>query len=489
MAKKPGIKKNLFYSVSYQILTIILPLITAPYVTRVLGAKSLGIYSKSQALAHYFLLFAMLGVNNYGNRSIARVRDDRSELSRTFCEIYAFQFITAIITSSLYWVYCIGFSTQNRMIYMMQTFYVMSGLLDVNWCCFGLEKFRLTTTRSMVVRFLTAVAIFVLVKGKDDLWLYTFIISFSHIASTLVVWPFIKKHIDFVKPTWAGIKRHIKPNLLLFWPVVAVSLYNIMDKLMLGWFSEDEEVAFYTYAERIVTIPTTLILALDNVIMPRMSNLYATKGNNDKSVRFLMDNVMLFAMFMAGAMGFGLAGVADVFAPWFYGSAFTRCGFFIILLSPVIVIKAWAGALRTQFIIPTGRDKIYVFSLTTGAVVNLILNALLIPKINGVGAIIGTIAAEFAVCFIQFFMCRKDIDIKNYMTNGFSFCVIGLIMFLAVEALSHISSHALVTMAVQVVCGAIIYCVLGSFYMVKIRKNPVLVNEGLKMLRIKYRFQ
>ena len=488
MTQKAGLKKNFLYSISYQILSIILPLITAPYVTRVLGAKSLGIYSKSQALANYFFLFAMLGVNNYGNRAIARVRDRRDEVSKTFWEIYSFQVITAVISSSLYWIYCLQFASDNRLIYMMQAFYVMSGLLDVNWCCFGLEKFKLTTIRSMIVRIATAVAVFAFINSKDDLWLYTFIISFGHIVSTLVVWPFIKNHIDFVKPTWAGIKRHIKPNLVLFWPVIAVSLYNIMDKLMLGWFSADEEVAFYTYAERIVTIPTTLILALDNVIMPRMSNLYASEGGNEK-IKYLMDNVMLFAMFMAAAMGFGLAGIADVFAPWFYGSAFTRCGYFIFLLSPVIVVKAWAGALRTQFIIPTGRDKIYVISLTTGAIVNLILNALLIPRINGVGAIIGTLAAEFAVCFLQFFWCRKDIDIKNYLVNGFSFCIIGTIMFFVVEALSHVSSSALITMVVQVICGAIVYIFVGCFYMVKIRKNPVLVNEGLKMLKIKYRFK
>ena len=488
MAKTPGLKKNFVYSVSYQILNIILPLITAPYVTRVLGAQGLGIYSKSQALAQYFLLFAMLGVNNYGNRAIARVRDKRDELSKTFCEIYAFQLITATIVSFSYWVYCLQFSSHNQLIYTMQAFYVMSGLLDINWCCFGMEKFKLTTIRNMVVRILAAVAVFTLVNSKDDLWLYTFIISFGHIVSTLVVWPFIKKHIDFIRPTWTGIKKHIKPNLVLFWPVIAVSLYNIMDKLMLGWFSEDEEVAFYTYAERIVTIPTTLILALDNVIMPRMSNLYATEGKNER-IKYLMNNVMLFAMFMAAAMGFGLAGVADVFAPWFYGDAFSRCGYFILLLSPVIIIKAWAGALRTQFIIPTGRDKIYVVSLTSGAIVNLILNALLIPRINGVGAIIGTLAAEFAVCFIQFFWCRKDIDIKNYLIDGFSFCAIGLIMFFVVEALSHISNHALITIVVQIICGAIVYVSLGCFYMIKMRKNPVLVNEGLKMFRIKYRFK
>ena len=472
----------------YQILTLILPLITAPYVTRVLGAKSLGVYSKSQALASYFFIFAMLGVNNYGNRAIARVRDDRAETSRTFWEIYSFQLATALLSSIVYWLYCTRFASENKLIYLMQTFYVLSGLIDVNWCCFGLENFKLTTIRSTAVKVLTAAGIFIFVKSPDDLWLYTFILSFSYILSAAAVWPFIRKRIDFVRPTWQGIKRHIKPNLFLFWPVIAISLYNIMDKLMLGWFSEDEEVAFYSYAERIVAIPNTLILALDNVIMPRMSNLYATEKGSAQ-IQYLMDTVMMFAMFMAAAMGFGLAGIADVFAPWFYGEAFTRCGYFIILLSPVIIFRAWAAVLRTQFILPTGKDKIYIISLTAGAVVNVILNAFLIPVLNGVGAIIGTIAAEFMVCFLQFYMCRKEIDLKNYLINGVSFCIIGAIMFFAIKVLSHISDYAWVTLIVQIVCGAVIYVSLGCFYMVRIRKNPVLVNEVLKTLRIRYRFK
>ena len=153
------------------------------------------------------------------------------------------------------------------------------------------------------------------------------------------------------------------------------------------------------------------------------------------------------------------------------------------------MIKAWAGALRTQFIIPTGRDKIYVISLSAGAFVNLVLNLLLIPKISGVGAIVGTLAAEFSVCFLQFFWCRREIDIKNYLINGFGFCAIGLIMLIVVEALSHISGNAAVTMLIQIISGAAVYILISCCFMIKIRKDPALVNEGLKMLRIKYRFK
>lgn len=487
MAKKPGLKKNFTYNFGYHILAIILPLITAPYVARVLGAGNVGIFSKTQALAHYFLLFSMLGVSNYGNRAIARVRDNKQDLSRTFWEIYAIQAFMSLLCIAVYIIYCLRICKENQIIYLMQGFYALSGMFNINWCCFGLEKFRLSTIRSASIRILSALAVFMLVKSRADLWLYTLIIAVGVLLSDLAIWPFVIKHVDWVCPRWEGIKKHIKPNLLLFWPVIAVSIYNIMDRIMLGWMSIDEEVGFYSYAERIVTIPTTLILTLDNVVMPRMSNLYMKEGKSDH-IQYLMDNVMMFAMFMAGAMAFGMAGVADVFAPWFYGDAFTRCGYFIILLSPVIIFKGWAGALRTQFIIPTGKDMIYVLSLTTGAIVNVVLNSLLIPILNGVGAIVGTLAAEFSVCFIQFFCCRNDIHLKKYLTDGVWFCAIGALMFFIVEALSHISGSAVITMTVQIICGAVVYTALASFYMIKIRKNPVLVNEGLKLLRVKYRF-
>lgn len=482
-----SIKSNFIYNMAYQILSIILPLITAPYVTRVLGATNLGVYSYSQAFANYFYLFAMLGVNNYGNRSIARVRDDQQKLNRTFWEIFSFQLLVGAVVSIAYILYVVVFVQSNRLIYILQFFYVLSGMLDVNWACFGLEKFKLTAARSMIARIVMAAAVFLLIKDESDLWIYTLILSLQYLISAAVIWPFILKQISFVKVTWEGISRHIKPNLMLFLPVIAISLYNIMDKLMLGYFSTEEEVAFYTYAERIATIPTTVILALDNVMMPRMSNLYAT--HREEKAANLMDSVMMFAMFMSSAMAFGLAGVGEQFATWFYGSAFSRCGFFIVLLCPTILFKGCAGALRTQYIIPTQKDKIYLASLISGAAVNLILNALLIPSMNGVGAIIGTIAAEFSVCFVQFFMTRRDIPIIKYVVDFVGFFVIGTAMYFVVRAFDGVSSIAIVNIVIQVSVGAIVFVILGLLYMLKIRKNPVLVNEGLKMLKIKYRFK
>lgn len=486
MAKQTKIKTNFIYNLTYQILAIILPLITAPYVSRVLGSHNVGVYSYTQACAHYFFLFVMLGVNNYGNRTIAGVRDDKENLGKTFWEIYTFQFLMGIVVTVAYLIYCLFFVKEDVLVSFLQYMYVASGWFSINWLLFGLEQFKLTTIRNIVVRLGMAVGVFLFVRTRADLPIYTAIIAGGNLLSVLVIWPFAIKHISFIKPSWKGITQHIKPNLILFWPVIAVSLYNIMDKLMLGMMSSKDEVGFYTYAENIVQIPNTLILALDNVMLPRMANLYAT--DKAEKATNLMHNVMMFAMMAAAAMAFGLAGVGPIFAPWFYGEAFARCGLFIVMLCPIIVFKGWAGALRTQYIIPKKKDKVFLVSLTSGAIVNLIINYLLIPKYQGVGAVIGTIAAELSVAFIQFFMLRHEISLKRYLTNGISFCLIGAVMYVAVRLLSGINASAIITMGVQVVCGAIIYVVLACGYMIA-TKQPALVNEGLEMLRIKHRFK
>ena len=168
MAQNGKLKKNLLYNISYQILVIILPLITAPYVSRVLGSHNVGVYSYTQAFANYFYLFTMLGVNNYGNRTIAAVRDDQYKLSKTFWEIFSFQFLLGLIISFGYFIYCLYFIRTDKIIYLMQFFYVVSGVFDVNWLCFGLEKFKFTTMRSTIIRIGMAVSTFVFVKDQNE---------------------------------------------------------------------------------------------------------------------------------------------------------------------------------------------------------------------------------------------------------------------------------------------------------------------------------
>lgn len=478
-----NLKKNYLYNIIYQILIIIVPLFTSPYLTRVLGAEKLGIYSFTQSYAHYFVLFILLGVENYGNREIARVRDDKEQTKKVFWEIYSLQFFLFLAVVAIYTV-LISFSVkENSLIYWLQLLYVVSAGLDINWCCFGLEKFKFTVARNSIIKVLSAAAIFIFVKDQSDLWIYTLIAAGSLLLSQAVLWPYIIRQFGFVRPQLSGIRRHVIPNLILFLPVLSVSLYTVMDKLMLGVISSKEEVGYYAYAERIIQIPMSFITALGTVMLPRVSNL-ANTGEKKMRVQ-LLDKSMQFSMLMSIGCTFGMISIANVLIPWYYGAAFSRCSMFTQLLSPVIALTSWNTIIRTQVVIPEKMDKEYLYAVLSGALINLILNALLIPAYQGYGAVIATNIAQLTVCVVQFFTVRKKLRFKKYFIQTGIFTIFGVIMMITLFSIPELYTKPVFDIIMRVVLGASIYILLCLLYLVLIQKDRTLLNTVIGLLHKK----
>ncbi|WP_269920188.1 oligosaccharide flippase family protein [Caldifermentibacillus hisashii] len=467
-----SIRRNFIYNSIYQILLFLLPLITAPYISRVLGPSGIGTYAYTNTIANYFVLFSMLGVNNYGNRSIAMARERKSELSETFWGIYYFQLLISLIMSIVYIIILLSTPLENKLIYFLQFLFVISAAFDINWFCFGLEKFRITVVRNIIIRLLTVLAIFYFVKTEADLWIYTLLMAGSMLISQLVIWPFVIKNVYFIRPRWKSIKQHIKPNLLLFIPVIAVSLYKIMGKIMIGLLSTLDEVGFYHNAMSIISIPMGIITALGTVMLPRMSSLIS-KGYQNQSKQ-MIEKSMVFIMFLSSALMFGIAGIAPVFVPWFFGDKFIRTTELVIYMAPSIIFISWANVIRTQYLIPNSKDKHYIISVLIGALVNIIINIILIPSIGALGAAIGTVLAEVSVCVIQNLMVRKEIDLKSYFIKGVAFIIFGVAMFVTVRLLSSISSSAIVTLSFQIFVGALVYLILSFGYLLVLRKKKVI---------------
>ena len=480
-----SIKKNFLYNSLYQILILILPLVTVPYISRVMGPSGVGIYSYTFAIASYLYLIAMLGVNNYGNRTIAMVRDDRKKLTESFWSIYYLQLILSLLLSLGYIFFVIEYVDEYKLIYLLQVLYIISAAFDINWFCFGLEEFKLTVTRNTIIKILSVIAIFLFVNSSDDLWLYTLIMTAGLLLSQVVIWPFVIKRIDFLIPSWYSIRKHIKPNLVLFIPVIAISLYKVMDKIMLGAMSDVAQVGFYTNALKIVSIPLGLLTALGTVMLPRMSNLVAN-GELLKS-KEMISKSMYFVMFMAAAFGFGIAGIAPEFTPWFFGDEFVDSTPLIMGLSITIVFIGWANVIRTQYLIPNSKDNIYIISVICGAVINLIINIIFIPVYGAMGAVVGTVVAEATVCIIQTWMARNALDIKKYFKDGLVFLMFGAIMFLALRGIPLLLSGTII-IVVQVLIGILLYVSLSMIFLIKIKKDYELINNIFKMLRLKKRF-
>lgn len=464
------VQKNFLYNVLYQILLIILPLITAPYVSRILGPTALGEYAYTYSVAYYFLLIAMLGISNQGNRSIAAVQDQPQEVSKVFWSLYKIQAITFAIALILYVGYLMMFVKNNIIIATIQLIYIVSGLFDISWLYFGLEKFKVTVVRNCVIKLITVAAIFIFVKSPDDLWVYAVIMSTGMLLSQLYLWLQIKQYVVFKRTNIRECIRHIRPILILFIPVIAYSIYKVMDKIMLGAMTNYEQVGLFESAEKIINIPMGIITALGTVMLPRMSNIIA-KGDTHKTNEYIRISFKVITI-IASAIAFGLMGVSNVLAPVFFGEGFEGCSSIISLLSYTVVFIAWANIIRTQYLIPMHRDSVYLFSTIFGAVINLLINIVLIPKYHANGAAIGTIAAEFTVMIVQMIAVAKILPVYKYVLSYVPIIVIGFIMNVIVSYLGMIMDTSVVTLLVQVSVGGLFF-ILAVLCFLKITKDEL----------------
>lgn len=479
-----SIKKNFIYNFAYQVLVIILPLITTPYISRVIGPEGIGIQSYTYSIANYFVLFAILGISNHGNRSIAMVRDNDEKLNRTFSSIYLVQFIMSIIMIILYLLYSIFVVNDNRIIFIIQSIYIVSSLLDINWFFFGMEEFKLTVVRNIIIKIASVLSIFIFVKKSNDLYLYSLILALGNLISQIVLWVYLKRYVKFVKVTKEEILTQIKPILILFIPVISISIYKIMDKIMLGSMSNMIEVGYFENSEKIMNIPLGFITALGTVMLPKMSNLYAN-GNESEGKKYIGLSLD-FIMFISFGSMFGLIGVSPVLVPIFLGDKFINCINIVSMISVTIIFLAWANVIRTQFLIPRKKDKIYIVSTGIGAVVNLLINFLLIKKYGAIGATIGTIFAEATVCVYQSIMVRKELNIKVYIKRSIFYIIPGSIMCIVIRLLEKLLGQSIITGIIQIIVGGSLYIILCVIYMI-VLKNEIVINNIkslLKSLRI-----
>lgn len=458
-----SLQKNFLYNVLYQILLVILPLITAPFISRTLGATAVGVYSYTYSVAYYFLLIAMLGIGNHGNRSIAAVRDDRKKLNKTFSSIYSLQVITFSIAILAYAIYLVLFVKDNRLIVLLQLIYVTSGLFDIGWLFFGLEQFKLTVARNTLIKISTVVLMFVFVHKPSDLWKYTLIMSAGTLFSQAYLWLYVKKYVSFEKCSVKEITSNIKPVLILFIPVLAYSIYKVMDKIMLGNMSSYDQVGFYNNAEKIINIPMGIITALGTVMLPRMSNIVAN-GDKKRVDDYIRISAKLVTL-LSSAIAFGLMGVSSVLAPVFFGDEFIACGEIIRLLSVTVFFIAWANVIRTQYLIPNKRDSIYLTSTMVGAILNLIINWMLIPKYQANGAAFGTIVAEFSVMLVQMVAVKNELPMRKYIMSYSPILINGLIMAVLVDRIGIKLGVSVSTLAIQILAGGFFFCIATIAYL------------------------
>ena len=450
---------NYFYNMLYQVLTLIIPIITAPYLARTLQATANGINNYTSSIVYWFTLIGMLGITLYGNKEIAKVRDNKEKLSKKFWEIFTLQFLSNLISLITFYVIFGIANVDYKTILLIQGLSIFSVMFDVSWFYYGMENIKRVTLRNIVIKILSVVSIFIFIKNPEDLALYVFLSVGFSILGQLILWIDLRHYILFKKVHLKDAISHLKPSILLFVPQIAISIYSTLDKTMLGMIVSDvAEVGFYSKAQQFVNMFLFVITSIGTVMMPRIVHLNA--NNQKKEGLRYVNNAFDLVMLLAFPMAFGLAAIAPYFINWFLTPEFAKTSDLMMILCSMIIASSLTNVLGIQLLIPMEKTKQYTKSVVISAIVNFVSNLFLIRYFNSYGAAFSTIIAEYLVLIIQMFYTRKYIKFKNKIIPALKYMLFSVIMFFAMILVGKKFGISFITNLIQFAVGVIIYLIL-----------------------------
>ena len=442
--------KNYLYNLSYQILTIILPIITVPYVTRIFMSEDLGNYGFYNSIVSYFSLFAMLGIGIYGTKQIAAARN----VSSTFWNIYAIQLTAGILALFVYVITLVSIPKMSGMVPIILGIVLLTKMIDISWLFTGKEDFKKITLRNTMVKVAGVISIFTFIKSSEDLYLYIFLIVIFDFLGQFVMWIPAKKFIKRPSFDTKIIKKNLHPIVLLFLPQVAISLYVVLDRTLLGLLGSYSDVGIYEQGQKLTSILLTVVSSLGAVMLPRVANLLSERkekeAQNMVRFSFILYNLIIFPMI------FGLIAINEIFVKLFLGQNFQDVKYVLYIIVFNIMFIGWTNILGYQVLVVRNKNKEFMLSTTIPAIVSVAVNITVIPFFGYIGASITSVVVEFLVFAIQWYYSRNIIN-KNLLFN---------------KDLAKIICSSLVMFGVVMLCkimlgfdgivGLVIYLVVGG---------------------------
>lgn len=474
-----SLKTNYIYNLIYQMLVLVLPLITTPYLSRVLGADGVGVYSYTLSIVTYFILFGSLGIAMYGQREIAYIREDKEKTSYSFWEITILRIITMSISLLIFYFTFVK-GTQYQIYYKILMLEMLANAIDISWFFQGLEEFKKTISRNIVVKIVSIICIFIFVKTKEHLNVYLLIYTLSNMLGNLTLWLYMPKYIEKIKIKSISLIKHLKPTIALFIPQIATQVYTVLDKTMIGNMLGDmNQVGNYEQSQKIIKMSLTIVTAFGTVVAPRIANTIANAQKEE--VNKYLEKSFKFAWMIGIPIMFGIIAVSETLVEWFLGPGYEQSINLLRIGALLIMAIGLNNVSGIQYLIPAKKQNIYTTSVIAGAIFNFFANLILIKTLKAEGAIIASVLAEFLILFVQLYYVRKDINVKNVYKNTFKYLISGCIMFIVCFFIGRCMPKNMVTTMVQVISGITIYgiCLI-------ILKDEFVYNI-LSMLRTKLR--
>lgn len=464
-----SIKKNYIYNVSYQVLALIAPVLTVPHLSRVLKADGIGTASYIESIVSYFTLFATMGITTYGQREISYVQDSREKRSYVFWNTKVLSFFIAGISIIIYILFSLF--QKNSLLYIILSLNIVSVFFDITWFFQGLEEFGKIVLRNALIKIVNIVYIFVMVRTKNDLVYYVFGVGFFSLLGNISLWGYLPRYIDKVPIGKLKPFKDFKIVVSLFIPTIAIQIYTVLDRTMIGIITQDSyENGYYEQALKISKILLTLVSSLTTVMIPRIG--FHFERGEKKAVESLMYRGYRFAWFLGVPLCFGLLIVSSNFIPWFLGDGFEKTIYLLCILSFLILAIGINGITGIQYLIPTRRQSVFTLSVIFGAIINFILNLVLIQYFQSIGAAIASVIAETSIAVLQLYLVRKELSPLKIIKESFIYVIAGIVMTFFLWLESKYLSPSIIHTLMLVGSGAIIY-----FIMLFLMRDDFFINN------------
>lgn len=460
--------RNFLYNVAYQILILLLPFVTIPYISRIFTPETIGIYSSTYANSQIFCILALFATASYGSKEIAIYRENKKMMSKTFYEIRMLQSIATIVAIFLYIISCVFIykNSNSFFISLLQGINIIAVFFDISWLFIGIEDFKKTVLRNTAVKVVSLLLIFIFVNEKDDLVIYTLIISLSNIVGNISMWVYKKKIVyKRKKVRISRIKRHAIDASILLIQQIFFQIYTGYDKSILSIVSSSSQVGLYDQSQKLIRISISVVTSLSLVMLPRMSNIINNDENKIKINKLLKES-MTITTFLSIACSFGLFAISDNFVPWFFGDEYLEVSVLLKMTAIVGILTAIGGVLSNQYAIPVGKKSACVIPIFIAALVSIVLNIVLGKKLGAIGACITIVVAESISLILKLFYLRKDLNYLMLFKGGISFISSGILMIISIKIIDYLLklNPGIISTLVEIIVGGLVYIFCGIFF-------------------------
>lgn len=479
------IRKNYFYNIALSVTNILFPLLSFPYVSRVLGPHGIGKAQLAISFAQYFALFAALGIPIYGIQEIAKVRDNKSKLDKVFSELVMIYFITSMLFSAVYLavIFSIPYFRPNLELYGYACFIILLGFSAIDWFYAGMEDFKTMAIRSIVVKLISLVLLYFFVKDASDFRNYLFVTVFALIGNNIVNFIIIGRKTVFIFPGKRSV-RHLKPLLYILSTTVAASMYTILDTVLLGFLTDEQSVGLYLAAIKIAKVSIPFITSACLILIPQVSK--KMDEDDQPGVQSLLDDAFRFFAFFSVPIMMGMLVLSRECVLVFSGRQFADATLSMQIVSVLPVLVGFGFYFTSLVLIPGGKHKQMFISVFAGMFLSIVLNFLLAPFYRHNGASVAIVATEILVTALYYYFARKYFK----YTYDWPFLLKSLLcvlpFILIVSAVRWFDMTPLLTLIVSVLFCAISYFALqyivfkNTFVLKAI--NFALTKAGIKKI-------